>query len=120
MVFSGLGNHLFKGFMHERSCHHRLWVHCIQEEAQIESKNNQRGSDDDIQALAAHARKGKGNGSRKKNPRREASPEQGKKKDLSKVKGFVCHKQGHYASQCPERKKGRNGTQLDVVASARV
>jgi hypothetical protein len=50
----------------------RLWIDCIQEEAQIESKNGkQRGSDDENQALAAHARKGRGNGS----PRREASPE---------------------------------------------
>jgi hypothetical protein len=97
----------------------RLWVDCIQEEAWIESRNDkQRGSDDDIQDIASHARKRKGNGSWK-NTARKASPEQGKNKDLSKVKCYACHKQGHYASHCPERKKGGNKMQLDVVASAR-
>jgi hypothetical protein len=73
----------------------KLLIDCIQEEARIESKNGrQRGIDDKNLALAAHARKGRRNGS----PRREASPEQRKKKDLSKVKCFVCHTLGHYAS----------------------
>jgi hypothetical protein len=75
----------------------RMWIDCIQEEAQIESRNGkQRGSDDENQALVAHARKCRGKCSRG----REASPEQWKK-DLSKVKCFACHKQGHYASKCP-------------------
>jgi hypothetical protein len=54
-------------------------------------------------ALGTHARKGKRNGS----PRIEASPEQRKKKDLSKVKCFACHMLGHYVSHCPQRKKGK-------------
>ena len=37
-----------------------------------------------------------------------------KKKDLSKVKCFGCHKFGHYVSDCPERKKGKK----QVAASA--
>jgi hypothetical protein len=96
----------------------RLWIDCIQEEARIESRNGkQRGSDDENLALAAHARKGRRNGS----PRREASPEQRKKKDLSKVKCFACHTLGHYASQCPQRKKGKgkqqaSSTEVDEVA----
>jgi hypothetical protein len=32
-------------------------------------------------------------------------------KDLSKVKCFHCHKKGHYASKCLERKKGINRMQ---------
>jgi hypothetical protein len=61
----------------------RLWIDYIQEEARIESRNGKhRGSDDENQALAANARKGKGKGS----TRGEASSEQWKKKDLSKVK----------------------------------
>jgi hypothetical protein len=78
----------------------RLWIDCIQEEARIESRNKQRGNDDENQALAAHTRKGKGKGS----TRREGSPEQWKNKDLSKVKCFACHKQGHYAYVHYERK----------------
>jgi hypothetical protein len=72
-----------------------LWIDCIQEEARLESRNGkQRSSDDENQALASHARKARGNDS----PRREASPKQLKNKDLSKVKCFACHKDGHYAS----------------------
>ena len=32
--------------------------------------------------------------------------------DVSKVKCFICHKQGHFASQCPDKKKKSN-TQMD-------
>jgi hypothetical protein len=31
------------------------------------------------------------------------------KKDLSKIKCFSCHKNGHYASQCPKKNKKGNG-----------
>jgi L-asparaginase II len=73
----------------------RLWIDCIQEEAWIESYNGKQiGIDDENLALAVHARKGRRNSS----PRREASLEQRKKKDLSKVKCFACHMLGHYAS----------------------
>jgi hypothetical protein len=41
----------------------------------------------------------------------------GKKKDLSKIKCFTCHKSGHYASQCLEKKKGRGKSQ-QVATSA--
>jgi hypothetical protein len=37
------------------------------------------------------------------------------KKDMSKVKCFACHKMGHYAGQCPNKKKKRQ-----VAASAEV
>jgi hypothetical protein len=30
-----------------------------------------------------------------------------RKKDLSKVMCFQCHKMGHYANQCPLKKKGK-------------
>ena len=37
--------------------------------------------------------------------------------DISKVKCFICHKQGHFASQCLDRKKKSN---TQMVGSAEV
>ena len=36
---------------------------------------------------------------------------------MSKVKCFICHKYGHFASQCPDRKKKSN---TQMVGSAEV
>ena len=43
----------------------------------------------------------------------KAKKKKGGKKnlDMSKVKCFICHKQGHFASQCPDKKK-KNITQM--------
>jgi hypothetical protein len=38
---------------------------------------------------------------------------------MRKVKCFACHKFGNYAGQCPNKKKGGNETQLEVVASTK-
>jgi hypothetical protein len=38
-------------------------------------------------------------------------------KDLSKIKCFICHKNDHYASQCPEKKKGKGKHQHQVATS---
>ena len=42
-----------------------------------------------------------------------------KKKDMSKVKSFTYHKTGHYASQCPNKKKRKKepevSTSVEVV-----
>lgn len=54
----------------------------------------------------------------KLNTREEGSSNDGKKKDMEKVKCFTCHKTVHYANQCPSRNKGKGKTQ--VVALAKV
>ena len=42
------------------------------------------------------------------------------KKDMRKVKCFVFHQFGHYAGQCPnKKKKGGNGMQAEVATSTK-
>ena len=48
----------------------------------------------------AQARKSKGKEKRKKDGKQNLN--------VSKVKCFICNKQGHFASQCPDRKKKSN------------
>jgi hypothetical protein len=49
----------------------------------------------------------KGKGSSKKGNNDGGTTQPVKKKDLSKIKSFACHKNGNYASQRPKNKKGR-------------
>jgi hypothetical protein len=61
--------------------------------------------------VVSKTRKGKGKGYSKKGNNDGGTSQPGKKKDLSKIKCFSCHKNENYASQCPEKKKGRGKTQ---------
>ena len=64
-------------------------------------RSSSKNSDEENCALAAEARKGK----IKKNS--SQSGVKGKKQDMSKVKCFHCHQHGHYATNCPQKKKNK-------------
>ena len=69
------------------------------------------GGEADTVALAAKGKKKVGKKGPKVGDKKNSGGEQ--QRDMSKVKCFVCHKFGHYAGQCPNKKK-------QVVASADV
>ena len=54
--------------------------------------------------MAAKERKGKGK------EKASQSGADGKKRDMSKVKCFHCHDHGHYATNCPQKKKNKQAT----------
>jgi hypothetical protein len=63
---------------------------------------------------------GKGKFRGKKGPSGGQTSKGEKKKDFSKVKCFACHKPGHFASQCPNKKKGNKKSQMAASASTEV
>ena len=90
----------------------RLWEDCAQEEARLVARE-EKLSDDEDEALAAHFRKRKkvkGNHP----PEKKLPNFQKGKRDYSKLKCFCCDKPGHLVRDCPlikevkERKKGRS------------
>ena len=60
-----------------------------------------KNEDEENFTLDTKSRKGK----EKKN--RSQSSVKGKKQDMSKVKFFHCHQHGHYATNCPQKKKNK-------------
>jgi hypothetical protein len=72
-----------------------------------------------VENLALASRVKKGKGKVRMNTCGDSSSQAGTGKGLSKVKCFHCHKKGHYASQCLERKKGKNRMQPEVAALTR-
>jgi hypothetical protein len=92
----------------------RLWDDFVQEELRDEELNGGKyKKDDENIPLANQVKKGKF----KKMVDGESTSQDGKKKkDMSKVECFACHKFGHYAGQCSNKKKGANEMQPKVGA----
>lgn len=82
-----------------------MWSDCAQEEIRRQARFGAHVKHEDKEnfALASKGDKAKG----KKSARGAKSNSKGRKeKDLSKIRCFLYHQFGHYASKCPQRKKG--------------
>ena len=66
----------------------------------VSSSNNEYEENSD---LVSKVNKGKGN----KFHSKSESEKDGKKRDMSIVKCFHCQKHGHYATNCPQKKKNK-------------
>jgi hypothetical protein len=87
-----------------------LWTDCIQEELRLKARGVE-DSPDDNHALALHTKKG---GRFKRNFRQTFKDEKtsstsgyDQRRDMIEIQCFRCDKYGHYARNCPTRKKGR-------------
>jgi hypothetical protein len=89
----------------------RLWDDFVQEETQrgYVHGNSSTGNDEENVALVANNKK-----KFKKGPKQGNKPKSEGKKDMSKVKCFACHKFGHYAGQCPNKKKRQATASAEV------
>ena len=83
----------------------RLWDDFTQEEIR-EGKTEQVADEENV-ALSTKGRKKKGGSS-------------SGAKDLSKVKCFACQSYGHYAGQCPNKKKNKKKEEPEKVSSTEV
>ena len=79
----------------------RLWSDLVQEEIRRGTRDGSSSKNEDEEncTLARKSWKRKG----KKNPSKSGA--KGKKQDLSKVKCFHCQEHGHFATNCPQKKK---------------
>jgi hypothetical protein len=87
----------------------RLWTDCTQEELRLRNRGVEDSSEEN-HALALHTKKG---GKFKRNFRQTFKGEKSssnpgyQRRDVSEIQCFRCDNYGHYARNCPTRKKGR-------------
>jgi hypothetical protein len=88
-----------------------LWTDCTQEEIRLRARGVEEFSPNDNHALALNTIKG---GIFKINFRKTFKYEKtssalgyDQRRDTTKIQCFRCDKYGHYARNCPTRKKGR-------------
>jgi hypothetical protein len=82
----------------------RLWEDCTQEEARLATREEKLG-DDENQALATHARKGKSKKEVHSHKKSQGSQKTQKfQKDYSNYRCYICQKMGHIAINCPHSK----------------
>eukprot|EP00253_Pinus_taeda_P025074 PITA_25074 len=75
--------------------------------------SSSKGADEENFALVAKEKKGE-------SKKDSQSGAKGKKQDMSKVKCFHCHQHGHYATNCPQKKKNKQvvgSTAREALAS---
>jgi hypothetical protein len=89
----------------------RLWDDFVQEETRrgYVHGSSSAGHEEENVALATTSKK-----KFKKGPKGGQKPKGEGKKDMSKVKCFACHKFGHYAGQCPNKKKKQTTASAEV------
>ena len=93
----------------------RLWDDFVQEELRVDSTSSSTqhgGGDTDTVALAAKGKKKFSKKGPKAGDKKKSRGEQ--QRDMSKVKCFACHKFGHYAGQCPNKKKKQVAASADM------
>jgi len=78
----------------------------IQEEIGRNTRDGSSSKDEDEENCTSEGKekKGKGNSSNSKSN----SCQGGKKKDMSKIKCFHCHKLGNFSTKCPHKKVVNN------------
>jgi hypothetical protein len=89
----------------------RLWTYCTQEEIRLIARGVEDSPHDDNHALGFHTKKGGRNerifSQAFKGEKTSSASRYDHRKHKSKIQCFRCDKYGHFARNCPTRKRGR-------------